>query len=112
MIGVASEVEGGRLISLLVRIIAAVVVGLIVGFGLRSYDLGRGAEWEVSPTQIAAAKASGKAGYETEPGTVAVLPIRSELADILPFKWAGAGLAAAALLFVATRHIRRKGDSA
>lgn len=93
--------------SLAARTLLAVVVALIVGAGLRFYDLGRGAEWEVSPAQVAAAKAAGQPGYETQPGSVAVLPIRSETADVLPFKWVGAGIAAGLLLFVATRHVAR-----
>lgn len=92
---------------LVARVVLAVVVGLIVGFGFRLYDIRRGAEWEVSPAQIAAAKSSGNTGVSTRPGSVAVLPIRSETADILPFKWTFAGLGAGALLFFATRHIAR-----
>lgn len=91
-----------------VRLLAAVIVALVVGFGFRAYDQSRDAEWEVSPQQIAQAKAAGKTGHVTRPGSVAVLPIRSETADILPFKWAFAGLAAGALLFAATRHVARR----
>ena len=40
------------------RCLLAVVAALIVGFGLRYYDANRGAEWEVSPAQIASAKAA------------------------------------------------------
>ena len=94
-------------VPLIARVVLAVVVGLIVSFGLRFYDLQRGAEWEVSPAQIAAAKSAGKMGVETQPGSIAVLPIRSETSDILPFKWVLAGLGAGALLFFATRHIAR-----
>ena len=91
------------------RIALAVVVALVVGFGLRAYDISNGAEWLVSPAQIAAATASGKQGVETQPGTVAVLPIRSETADVLPFKWTFAGLAAGILIVAATRkrHLGR-----
>ena len=92
---------------LVARVILSTIVGLVVGFGLRFYDLQRGAEWEVSPAQIAAAKSVGKIGVETRPGSVAVLPIRSETADMLPFKWMLAGLGAGAFLF-ATRHIARE----
>lgn len=93
--------------SVIARALVAVVVALVVGFGLRFYDVERGAEWEVSPAQIAAAKAAGRMGVETRPGSVTVLPIRNEMADALPFKWAGAGCAAAVLLFLATRHVAR-----
>jgi hypothetical protein len=88
------------------QILLPLVVALAVGFGFMAYDKSRGAEWVVSPEQIAAAKAQGKSGYESAPGTVAVLPIRSETADALPFKWALAGIAAGVFVFSATR--RRK----
>ena len=86
-----------------IRLILAAVVALAIGFGFRAFDGGGDAGWVVSPAQIAAAKAAGKPGYETSPGTVAVLPIRSETADILPFKWALAGLGAGGLVLAATR---------
>ena len=88
------------------RIALAVVVALVVGLGLRAYDMSNGTEWLVSPAQIAAARASGKQGVESQPGTVTVLPIRSETADILPFKWAFAGLAAGVLVVATTRKRR------
>ena len=88
------------------RTAVAIVVALFVGFGLRAYDLSNGAEWVVSPAQIAAAKATGKQGVETQPGSIAVLPIRSETADVLPFKWAFAGFAAGVLVVAATRRRR------
>ncbi len=88
------------------RLLLAVVIGLAVGFGYRAYDKARGAEWVVSPQQIAAAKASGKPGFESSPDTVTVLPIRSEIADALPFKWILAGVGAGGLVFVATRRRR------
>ncbi|WP_199260077.1 hypothetical protein [Paracoccus binzhouensis] len=77
---------------------------LAVGFGLMTYDKMRGAEWVVSPRQIAEAKAAGQPGYESRPGTVTVLPIRSETADALPFKWAMAGIVAGAFAFGAMRR--------
>lgn len=82
----------------------AVVIGLAVGAGKMTYDKWSGAEWEVSPQQIAQAKAEGKAGYETRPGTVAFLPIRSETADLLPVEWTLYGLGAAALVFFSLRR--------
>ncbi|MCB8820567.1 hypothetical protein [Microvirga rosea] len=91
---------------MVVRILASLIVGAIVGIGWMYIDRVRGAEWEVSPQQIADAKAQGKVGYESRPGTVAVLPIRSEKADILPFKWAIGGIVAAGLAFSALK--RRK----
>ncbi|WP_413771049.1 MULTISPECIES: hypothetical protein [Lichenihabitans] len=86
------------------RLVLALVVALVVGFGYRFYDVSRGAEWMVSPDQIATAKAAGGAGVETSPGRIAVLPIRSETADVLPLQWAFAGIAAGALVFAATRR--------
>ena len=92
--------------SLIVRNTSARAVTLAVGSGPRLFDLGRDAEWEVPPAQIATAKKAGTPSYQTRPGSVTVLPIRSETADILPFKRAGAGLAAGALL-LATRNVAR-----
>ena len=92
------------MMSPVMRIAGAVVIALAVGVGLMMFDNSRGAEWEVSPEEIAAAQAAGKAGPEAQPGSVTVLPIRSETADILPFKWLFAGLGAGALFFVATRR--------
>ncbi|WP_020184417.1 hypothetical protein [Methylopila sp. 73B] len=89
------------------RLAAAFLVACAVGAGAMIYDQTRGADWAVSPQQIAAAKAAGQAGVETRPGSVAVLPIRSETADVLPFKWALLGLAAGALTFVGLRRRTR-----
>lgn len=69
-------------------------------------DKQRNAEWVVSPQQIAEARAQGKIGVTTRPGTVAVAPIRSEKADALPFSWALFGLVGAGVGFLVTR--RRK----
>lgn len=88
------------------QITLPLVTALAVGFGFMAYDRSRGAEWVVSPQEIAAAKAAGKAGVDSRPGTVTVLPIRSETADALPFKWAMAGIVAGALVFSSMR--RRK----
>lgn len=84
------------------RIVISLIAALLVGGGYMAYDKMRGAEWVVSPQQIADAKAGGQAGYESRPGTVTVLPIRSETADVLPIKWAIAGLVAALLAFRST----------
>jgi len=85
------------------RLILALVTAVIVGCGFMFYDKSRGAEWVVSPQQIEQAKAEGKTGFESRPGTVTVLPIRSETADVLPFKWAMFGLVAGVVVFVRTR---------
>lgn len=90
------------------KFIIPIVVALVVGFALMTFDNARGAEWEVSPQAIAQAKAEGKAGVETGPGSVAVLPIRSETADILPFKWALAGIFAGTIAFGAMNRKRGK----
>lgn len=92
-----------------IRIILALVVAVGVGFGYRAYDTAHGAEWVVSPEQIAAAEAAGKPGVETAPNTVAVLPIRSELAGVLTFKWTFAGMVAGALVMAGTRRPVVKG---
>jgi hypothetical protein len=85
------------------NLIASALAAIIVGGGIMAYDTWKGAEWVVSPEQIAAARAEGKAGYESSPGTVTVLPIRSETADLLPFKWGLYGLAAGVLTFLSLR---------
>lgn len=85
------------------NVIVAAVAAVVVGGGFMAYDKSRGAEWAVSPQQIAEAKAQGKAGYESRPGTVTVLPIRSETADVLPMKWALYGVMAGAAVFLSLR---------
>lgn len=84
------------------RFAIAAAAALFVGLGYMTIDKMRGAEWVTSPQEIEQAKASGQMGVESRPGTVTVLPIRSETADILPFKWALAGAAAGFLAFRAT----------
>lgn len=86
------------------QIIVAVVVGLVVAGAAMMKDKATNAEWVVSPEQIAQAKAEGKPGYESSPGTVTVLPIRSEKADMLPFTWVFFGLAAGGAAFVVARR--------
>ncbi len=87
----------------LTRLVIAIVAALVVGFGFMYYDKSRGAEWVVSPQQLEQAQAEGKTGVESRPGTVTVRPIRSETADVLPYKWAGAGLVAGLFVFVSGR---------
>ena len=88
------------------RTLLVIIVAAAAALGYRYYDQQRGAEWDVPPQQIAAAKSQGKVGFETSPGTVAVLPIRSETADVLPVQWALAGLAAGTAVWVGTRRRR------
>lgn len=90
------------------RIVVSLVVALVAGAGYMAVDKMRGAEWVVSPQQIAEAKAKGQMGYESQPGTVTVLPIRSETADVLPMKWAMIGLVAGLLTFRATGRKKRQ----
>lgn len=85
------------------NLVFSALVACAVGGGMMAYDTWTGAEWEVSPDEIAAARAEGKAGLESSPGTVTILPIRSETADILPFKWALYGLAAGIVAFIGLR---------
>ncbi|WP_155037806.1 hypothetical protein [Paracoccus litorisediminis] len=89
------------------QILLPLVAALAVGFGFMAFDKSRGAEWVVSPQEIAEAKAAGSTGVESRPGTVTVLPIRSETADALPVKWAIAGIAAGALVFSSMRRRKR-----
>ncbi len=91
--------------SMGVRLAVALIVALAVGFGGRT--LFGSPAWVVSPEQIAAAKAAGKQGVETSPGTVAVLPIRSETADLEPIIWVLIGAGAGVMMFAATGVRRR-----
>ncbi len=84
-------------------LIIALVVGIAVGTAFMMLDKSQGGEWVVSPQQIEQAKAEGKPGYESSPGTIAVLPIRSETADVLPFRWTMYGLLAAVVTFLTLR---------
>ncbi|ARO15317.1 hypothetical protein BVG79_01975 [Ketogulonicigenium robustum] len=86
------------------RIAIAAVVGIVVAAGAMMKDKMTGAEWAVSPQQIAQAQAEGKPGFESAQGTVTVLPIRSEKADILPLTWILFGFAAGAATLVALRR--------
>lgn len=89
-------------------LIVAIVVGIAVGSAFMMLDKSQGAEWAVSPQQIEQAKAEGKVGYESSPGTVTVLPIRSETADALPFKWTMYGMVAAVVTFVTLRRRQKR----
>lgn len=89
-------------------LIVAIVVGIAVGAAFMMLDKSQGAEWAVSPQQIEQAKAEGKVGYESSPGTVTVLPIRSETADALPFKWMMYGMVAAVVTFVTLRRRQKR----
>ena len=51
------------------RIVVSLVVALVAGGGYMAVDKMRGAEWVVSPQQIAEAKAKGQMGYESRPAT-------------------------------------------
>lgn len=88
--------------SLLPRLVLALFAAVIVGGAYMAFDRSRDAEWVVSPAAIAAAKAEGKLGVEDGRGSVTMLPVRSETADVLPVKWAVAGFAAFALVFAVT----------
>ncbi|RZI59546.1 MAG: hypothetical protein EOP94_02735 [Zymomonas sp.] len=89
---------------IVIRVLLTLVVAVLVGGGFMMFDRSRGTEWVVSPGEIAAAQAEGKAGVESDRGSVTVLPIRSETADVLPFKWALAGVGAGVVCFIATRR--------
>jgi hypothetical protein len=88
------------------NLLISVIFAFIVGFGFMTIDKLRGAEWVVSPQAIQQAKAEGKPGVESSPGTVTVLPIRSETADALPVKWTITGLVAGFLVFRALSRRR------
>lgn len=86
------------------RLAICLVLALVFGGGKMALDKQRNVEWVVSPQQIAEARAQGKMGVTTRPGTVAGAPIRSEIADALPFSWAIFGIAGAAVGFFLTRQ--------
>ncbi len=88
------------------RLLAALIVGIVAGLGIRQHDRSRGAEWVVSPEQIEAARATGRPGVETRPGSLTVLPIRSETADLLPLKWLLIGLGAGFAVLAGTGYRR------
>ncbi len=96
--------HGRSQMNIRTRLIAAVVVALIVGFGFMAYDKYTDAEWVVSPQKIEQAHNDGQTGVETHPGTVAVRAIRSEIADLLPYKWAAYGFATGLLVLLSTRQ--------
>jgi len=87
-----------------IRVSAAVIVGLAVTFGMMAHDRQRGAEWAISPEQIADAQGAGKPGIEIGPGRFAILPVASEGADLLPVKWGLIGLFVACIVLVGTGH--------
>ncbi len=67
------------------------ILGLGMGFGSMVHDKMTDAEWVVSPRQIQ--EAGGRYTNPSRPGTVTVLPIRSEKADVLFMTWIIYGLA-------------------
>jgi hypothetical protein len=88
------------------NIIISVIVGLIIFFSMMILDKVTGAEWAVSPKQIAQANAKGK--MVGSGGTVTGRPIRKSNAGSLPYKWAFFGFASGAICFVYLR--RRRAD--
>lgn len=85
-----------------VRIFAATAVALAVGIAVMAHDRQSGAEWAVSPEQIADARAYGKPGVEIAPGRMVVEPLPSDDAARLPVKWVLLGLAAGAAVLAGT----------
>ncbi len=85
------------------RAILAVVVALVVGFGLRHFSEGQGSSWAVPSEQVAAVSPEGRAGIGASPGAITVLPVRRETAGLDRLLWAGTGLGAGLLVFAATR---------
>ncbi len=55
------------------RIVLSLVLAVLTGGGFMAYDRMRGAEWVVSPQQIAEARAAGNAGDGSSPSTMPVL---------------------------------------
>jgi hypothetical protein len=92
------------IMPLYLRFAICLALGLLSGGGMMWLDKKNEREWYVSPRQIEEAKAAGKMGVATRPGTMALRPIRSEEADALPYKWAIYGIAGMALGFFLTRR--------
>ncbi len=82
---------------------------VVVGIAIMAHDRQSGAEWAVSPEQIADARAYGKPGVEIAPGRMVTEPLPSDGAGRLPLKWILIGLAAGAALLAGTG--RRAGGS-
>ena len=93
-----------------VRIVAAVSAGLAVGVALMAHDHARDAGWAITAAQIADARASGKPGVETRPGTFVAEPLAGEGAGLLPLKWILCGLAAGFAVLAATGGRRSVGS--
>jgi hypothetical protein len=89
-----------------VRVFAALAVAVAVGISVMAHDRQIGAEWAVSPEQIADAKAYGKPGVEIAPGRMVVDPLPSEDAGRLPLKWLLVGLAAGGAVLAGTGRRR------
>lgn len=81
--------------NMAIRLAAAAAVGLAVGFGVMIYDKKTGAEWAVAPENV---------GQPTANGGVTVRAIRSETADILPYKWVLFGVIAGVAVLLVTRQ--------
>lgn len=92
-----------------VRVFAAAVVAVAVGIAIMAHDRQSGAEWAVSPEQIADARAYGEPGVEIAPGRMVTEPLPSDEAARLPLKWILIGLAAGAAVLAGTG--RRTGGS-
>ncbi|TXM78921.1 hypothetical protein FV218_02125 [Methylobacterium sp. WL69] len=89
-----------------IRVSAAIVVGIAVAVAMMAHDRQSGAEWAISPEQIADAQGAGKPGVETGPGRFARHPVASEGADLLPVKWGLVGLFAACVVLAGTGRRR------
>ena len=89
-----------------IRVSAAIVVGIAVAVAMMAHDRQSGAEWAISPEQIADAQGAGKPGVETGPGRFARHPVASEGADLLPVKWGLVGLFAACVVLAVTGRRR------
>ncbi|WP_157085622.1 hypothetical protein [Methylobacterium sp. Leaf99] len=89
-----------------IRVSAAIVVGIAVALAMMAHDRQSGAEWAISPEQIADAQGAGKPGVEIGPGRFARHPVASEGADLLPVKWGLVGLFAACVVLAGTGRRR------
>lgn len=89
-----------------IRFLAATGAGIAVGVAVMAHDRAIDRQWAVTRAQIADAQASGQPGVALKDGRMAIEPIPSEDADLLPLKWMAIGLCAGGIVFSGTGRRR------
>jgi len=93
-------------VKLTVRTLAAIGVGILVAAAVMAQDRATDRPWAVTAAQIADARASGQPGVALTDGRIAVEPVPSADAALLPLKWAAIGAGAGLLVFAGIRRRR------